>query len=195
MATPRTRPFVLTMQVQRLESSSVWLVLLGLSVVLALAWVGWAFGGEVPVYAQSEQIETQPDATAGSTRVETRGNVTQVERRRVHELEVRFPGSVGAEQLADRSVRVDLRDRGGDRGGDGGGAGVVTVMGVITAVEVDGDELVARVRVELDGGGDDDPFEHAEPERIRVEIGTAAPIELWFPDLVELDWPFRERAR
>jgi hypothetical protein len=183
MATPRTRPFVLTMQVQRLESSRVWLLLLALSVVLAVAWVGWAFGDSVPVYAQSEQIDARHDAAAEATHIETRGNITQVGLRRVRELDVRFPGSVGAQQLADRSARVELR----------GDAGVITVAGVITAVEVVEGELVARVRVELDGGVDD-PFEHAEPERVRVEIGSSAPVELWFPELARLGWPYRERA-
>src|SRR5262249_5532909 len=113
------------------------------------------------------------------TQVETRGNVSQVGLRRVRELDVRFPASVGADKLADRVVHVDLQ---------GGKA----IAGVITSVEVAQDgELVARVRVEIDG---DDPFARAAPQRVRVEIGRSTPIEQWVPELARLDWPYRERG-
>jgi hypothetical protein len=87
----------------------------------------------------SEQVRERPDVTFESPLT--------------HEVDARFPASVGAHNLEGRDARVDVRFA----------EGPSTLSGVVTSVATAPDgSLIARVMVSYDGA--------AEPERVHVEV-------------------------
>jgi len=95
--------------------------------------------GVVASDVTSEQVRVRPDVSFESPLT--------------HEVDARFPGSVGAHNLEGRAARVEVRF----------GATPSTLAGVVTSVATaDNGDLIARVTVTYDGD--------AAPERVHVEV-------------------------
>lgn len=163
-----TRPFSQTMQAHRLDQDRLWMALLVASILMALAWIGWATSDSEPTYETSTRIKLDPKVDR-FTVLEERGNVTAPEARRRRWLEASFPAAA-REHIAPGVEAVVL-------------VGGAKIPAVITEAQDDPEKREVRATLRVESPDDaPDPFATNPPERARISTGARVPLEVWLPE-------------
>ena len=161
-----TRPFSLTMQAHRLDLHRLWLVLLAGSILMALAWAGWATSDQLVVYETSARVDL---SSHGTNHAEGHAGDSQQ-----RWFEARFPMAARESLAPGQKAVIFVQGKSGEE----------TFPALITETGVDPIKSQIRVILRADfQQGTPDPFDHLPPKRVRVSVGARTPLELWLPEL------------
>jgi hypothetical protein len=174
-----TRPFSLTMQAHRLDLHRLWMVLLSVSILMALGWVGWATSDHIVVYENSISVQVTPWVSRYTTLEQ--GNVDRGRSFRRRWLEARFSKAARGSLWPGQEAVVFFEH---------GDTAEPAITAVITDVGDDRNHEQVRVMLRADVPEDaPDSFAHALADRVRVAVGTVAPIDLLLPVLAPSSGP------
>jgi len=169
-----TRPFSLTMQAERLDLHRLWMVLLAISILLALAWAAWATTGKLFVYETSESVKLTEQGASDTSRdpiIKTR-KVPKNNAPGERWFEARFPATARESLAPSQRATITLETD----------TGRYMIPAQITELRDDAGQIRAILRADVSEGSPD-LAPHAVPRRVKVEVGARAPLDLWLPEL------------
>jgi hypothetical protein len=168
-----TRPISSTMQAERLDLHRLWMVLLVISILLALAWAGWATAGNLVVYETSESVKLTEQGVS-DTPLDPKARTRKAPKShapRERWFEARFPATARESLAPSQRAMISLET---DTGG-------YIIPAEITELRDDAGQIRVILRADV-GESTLDLAAHALPKRVRVEVGARTPLDLWLPE-------------